>query len=388
MLRGVAALGCVVLLLSTVAPAASAAAPHAAAPHDAAPALTQSGGSISLTVSDGDDPVTGATVTVSRKGERVLSGETSADGRLDTGPLDAGSYTVTVREPGYYERAVSVTVEGSEVQRTVTLDPGSVELSVQAVDGRESEPLADALVEVERVGSVRTAGDGTQTVRVPVNSQLSVSVSKEGYEPASATVVIEEAAESVTLSTTRRPDISLSVARQELDAGETVEATVTDAYGDPVAGAAVLVDGEVVAETNGDGTASVPIETAGEHAVRARAGSTLSDQQTVVASQSADPTPTATADGAATESTATATAAADGANGTATQFPTATPTEGGTESNPFPDVGSEIDLPELDWGAGPLGVLPPFEGPVRIVSVIALVGLVGLLYSVFGSRNL
>jgi hypothetical protein len=381
----VAVLVSAVLLLSLAAPAA------AAIPQQSV--VTQSGGSISLTVTDGDDPVAGADVTVSRNGEAVLSGETGAEGQLNTGPLEDGSYTVTVTEPGYHERAVSVTVDGAEVRRTLALDPGSVDLSIQAADGRTNEPLADVLVEVEGVGSVRTAGDGTQTVRVPVNSQLSVSVSKPKYETASATVVVDESPESVTLETTRSAGLSLSLARTELAAGETVEATVTDAYGDPVAGASVLVDGEAVAETGGDGTASVPVETAGEHTVRARAGGTLSEQVTVVAEQSAgagtataSSTEKGTANGTATETEDSGTV--EDLTPTQTPVPTATAAGETNESNPFPDVASDVDLPELAWGEGPLGVLPPFEGPVRIVSVIALVGFVGLLYSVFGSRDL
>ena len=372
-----------VLLLSIAAPAA------AALPNESV--TTQSGGSISLTVTEGDDPVAGAEVTVTRNGEVVVSGETGAEGELNTGPLEDGSYTVTVTEPGYYERSVSVTVDGAAVQRTVTLDPGSVELSVQAVDGRTNEPLADALVEVESVGSVRTAGDGSQTVRVPVNSQLSVSVSKDGYEPASATVVVDESPESVTLATTRSANLSLALARTELAAGETVAATVTDAYGDPVAGASVLVDGEAVAETGGDGTASVPVETAGEHDVRARGGGTLSNQVQVIAEQSETTETTTPTQNGRTNGTATATDASGTFEDlTPTQTPDSTATAAGdsNESSPFPDIASDVELPALAWGEGPLGVLPPFEGPVRIVSVIALVGFVGLLYSVFGSRNL
>ena len=196
-----------------------------------------------------------------------------------------------------------------------------------------------------------------------------------------------ESAESVTLTTTRTASLSLSLARAELPAGETVEATVTDAYGDPVTGAPVLVDGDVVAETDGDGTASVRIETAGEHTVRARAGGTLSNQVQVVAGQSGGTaTGTAEANGTATEAGPAGEATAT--TGTATPVPMATDAQNSTDSNPFPDVGSDIGPPEIAWDEGPLGVFPPFEGPVRIISVIALVGLVGLLYSVFGSRNL
>ena len=109
----------------------------------------------------------------------------------------------------------------------------------------------------------------------------------------------------------------------------------------------------------------------------------------VIAEQSAA-TATPTQNGR-TNGTATATDASGTFEDlTPTQTPDSTATAAGdsNESSPFPDIASDVELPALAWGEGPLGVLPPFEGPVRIVSVIALVGFVGLLYSVFGSRNL
>ncbi|MFD1688106.1 hypothetical protein ACFR95_02375, partial [Halolamina salifodinae] len=103
-------------------------------------------------------------VTLYRDGERVLSGETGDDGQLDTGPIENGAYRVEIREPGYYERSVSVTVDG-ETARSVALDPGSVALTVDVTDARTGDALADATVDVDAAGTVRTGADGTQTVR-------------------------------------------------------------------------------------------------------------------------------------------------------------------------------------------------------------------------------
>ncbi|MBP1986262.1 hypothetical protein [Halolamina salifodinae] len=99
-------------------------------------------------------------------------------------------------------------------------------------------------------------------------------MTKDGYERAALSVAVGESAQSVDLEIARETQISLSLAEDSVDAGDSVTAMVTDAYGDPVAGATLLLDGEAVAETDADGTASVPVESGGEHTVRARAGGT------------------------------------------------------------------------------------------------------------------
>jgi hypothetical protein len=356
-------------------------------------ALQQEDGSLSLTVTDGSDPVAGAEVTLSRDGEQVLSGTTADDGTLQTGPIADGQYRVTIREAGYYERSLSITVEG-ETRRSVTLDPGSVELTVTVADERTGDPLSDATVDVDAAGTVRTGTDGTQTVRVPVNSEVGLTVTKSGYERESLTVAVGEAAQSITVGIAREADLSLSLSADTVDAGGSVTATVTDAYGDPVAGASILLDGEVVAETDGDGTASVPVESSGEHSVRARAGGALSESHTVVAEgSSSDP------------STATATERPSGdATATGTGDPTETVTPVGTVatataandtgSSPFaglpipelPLSGSVI--PDLGDREGPLGILPPLEGSIRIILVLLGVGAVGLVFSILRTDDL
>ena len=389
MLRVASALACCLLVLSGAAPVAAAGATAA----DTA-ALQQADGSLSLTVTDGTDPVADADVRLYRDGEQVLSGTTADDGSLDTGPIAEGQYRVVIREPRYYERSLSLSVEG-DTRRSVTLDPGSVELTVTVADARTGDPLSDATVDVDAAGTVRTGTDGTQTVRVPVNGEVGLTVTKPGYEQESLTVAVGETAQSVTLEIAREADLSLSLSTDTVDAGGSVTATVTDAYGDPVAGASILLDGTVVAETGGDGTASVPVESGGEHAVRARAGGTLSNAETVVAEGGSDgsapSTPTA-------EPAATATATDDGsAPETTTEHPesvrtaTATPTNGSSPlaGLPIPDLPlSGPVVPELGDREGPLGVLPPLEGSLRIILVLFGIGAVGLVFSILRTDDL
>lgn len=387
MLRVASALACLLLVFSGVAPVAAAGGPTA----DKA-TLQQNDGSLSLTVTDGSDPVAGAEVTLSRDDEQVLAGTTADDGTLQTGPIANGQYRVTVREPGYDERSLSISVDG-ETRRSVTLEPGSVELTVTVADERTGDPLADATVEIDAAGTVHTGTDGTQTVRVPVNSEVGLTVTKSGYERESLTVAVGESAQSITLGIAREADLSLSLSAETVDAGGSVTATVTDAYGDPVAGASILLDGEVVAETGGDGTASVPVESGGEHTVRARAGTALSESRTLAEGASSEPstaTPTETPSG---ETTATE---SDDPSGTATPVETVATATAGNETGSSPFAGlpipelplSDSAIPELGDREGPLGVLPPLDGSIRIILVLLGIGAVGLVFSILRTDDL
>ena len=170
--------------------------------------------------------------------------------------------------------------------------------------------------------------------------------------------------------------------------------SVTDVYGDPVAGASLLLDGDIVSETGADGTASVPMESGGEHTLRARTGGTLSDPQMITADgPPSTATPTETASGTenemATEAgTATGTATADNESGTATPIPTATPANESGDS-PFAALPFSVpELPDIEDTEGPFGVLPPIQGSARIILVLAGIGAVGLVLSVLREDQL
>ncbi|MFD1565970.1 hypothetical protein [Halolamina litorea] len=407
MFRVASALACLFLVLSATGPAAAAGLGSADAASPAvdasaaidAPALQQADGSLSLTVTDGDDPVAGAAVTLYRDGERVLGGETGDDGRLDTGPIAEGSYRVEIRESGYYERSLSVSVEG-ETSRSAAVEPGSVALSVSVTDARTGDALADATVDVDAAGTVRTGTDGTQTVRVPVNAEVGLVVTKDGYERESLSVAVGESARSVDLGIARETEISLSLGADSVAAGGSVEATVTDAYGDPVAGATILLDGDAVAETGAGGTASVPVETGGEHTVRARAGGELSEQESVTASGDGadgdDPTTEPTTPiGTESASNGTAgSAATEAPDRVETPEPVVTATPVNASSSPFaglpiPDLPlSGPIVPDLGNREGLLGVLPPIQGSLRIMLVLAGIGAFGLVLSVLREDQL
>lgn len=372
MLRVASALLCTLLLLASLSPAAAAVGGGTTA---------QMAGEGSLTLSVGDDEgaLSDARVVVRQQGSMVLSGRTGADGTLSTGPLSEGTYEVTVVKRGYHAQSFSIAVDGDE-SRSVTLDPGSVDLTLRVADERTGKSLADATIDAGDVGTVTTGPDGTQTVRTPVNSQVDLTISKAGYRTETLSVAVGESPTQVAASMARESNVSLSVSTHEVDAGDSVTVHASDAYGDSLANASVLLDGEAVASTNGDGDAEVTLNESGDHTLRVRAGTALSDAETVhVEGDSFGTTPTPTANGTASENETanrtqpTATESGDGFDETATETP---------ESSD-----SGFALPRLGDKAGPLGLVPPIEGRLRIVLVIGAVGLVGLVFSALSSHD-
>jgi hypothetical protein len=296
---------------------------------------------LDVTVRDAEGPVADARVALRQDGIAVVTGRTDSDGRFDSGTVAQGRYTLSVVKPGYYRSTTEVIVAGSP-ERTVDIERGRVDYDVVVEDPHfdPARPVSDATVSIERVGDLTTGDRGAASTLVPVNSQLRVQVTKEGYGTATETITVNESAGSTVFSISREPSLSLTVLNERVVVGEVVAVEVTDAYGEPAAGVAIVVDGERVAETDSNGEATVRIEAAGENQLRARRGGTTSDQVTVrgVGEGGAEPT--------AAQETEPATA-------------TETATPGSTGS-----------------GLGPLAVF----GPIVALVVLGLVLVVGVVY--------
>ncbi|MFB6093832.1 MAG: hypothetical protein ABEJ77_02700 [Halanaeroarchaeum sp.] len=219
--------------------------------------------------SAGDGAVDGATVTLSRDGETVFTG-TTENGSVSTGTLMAGTYDLTVSEPGFYTNETTLTIE-NETEATVTLERGTVRLTVNVTDAyfEPPRPVSGATVAIEGVGSLLTPADGTQYLSVPVNTELSVSVSKSGYQTVERTVTVAASDMRLAVDLDRSPALHVSLMSDRVVVGEQVLVTVRDEYGDRVANATVLIEGEAVATTDADGTASVTVPHAGNVSVSA-----------------------------------------------------------------------------------------------------------------------
>jgi hypothetical protein len=237
---------------------------------------------LDVAVTDANGPVADARVTLSQGGTVVASGQTDAEGRYETGTVEQGKYTLAVMKPGYYRTTEEVIVAGSP-EETVRIEAGRVDYDVVVEDPHfdPAEPVTDATVSVEGVGTTTTDDRGAASTLLPVNSEFQVTVSKEGYETATRTVTTNESRGSLVLDLSREPSLSLTAVNQRVVVGEAVAVEVTNAYGEPAPGVAILVDDAQVAETDSDGRATVRIDEAGDRRIQARGGGTTSESVTV-----------------------------------------------------------------------------------------------------------
>ncbi|MFB6096328.1 MAG: carboxypeptidase-like regulatory domain-containing protein [Haloferacaceae archaeon] len=254
-------------------------------------------GELRVVVDDANGAVADARVILRMDGRIAVSGTTDGDGVYESGDVERGDYTVSVVKPGYFRNTTSVTVDDSARTRLL-IERGSVTLTVVVRDPHFSpaKPVGGATVAIDSVGQFTTLPEGKASVSVPVNTDLSIEVTKEGYEEVSHDVSVRESDHRENVSLSRVPSISIEPVNRRVVAGEKVVVAVTDEYGTPVEGATVTLDGDSVGETDGNGQLGVAVEETGDHTLVARASGLRSEGVTVtaIAADGETATPTST----------------------------------------------------------------------------------------------
>ncbi|AOW79452.1 hypothetical protein HTSR_0250 [Halodesulfurarchaeum formicicum] len=257
-------------------------------------------GNVDVQVADDAGPVEDALVTLKQDGTTVYS-ERTVDGTLDNGPVEVGTYTLTVRKAGYYQESTTINVTADEpVTESVRLESGSVTLRVNVTDPYFEPPraLEGITVTVVDEGSVNTQSDGAQQLSVPVNTPLTVRFEGEGYETVERSITTGEEDLSLDAEIDRANTLHVTVHATEVVIGQPAFISVTDEYDDPVANATVRLDGEEVTETDSDGRAQILIEDTGEHTIVVEDEDVTSEEKAVFgvtpATTTAETTPTET----------------------------------------------------------------------------------------------
>lgn len=261
-------------------------------------------------VNEDGSPVEGARVTLFKQGNRgnpAADGRTDSDGVFATGTIEKSvqgdPYHVLVLKAGFLRNETTVQVEGT-TEFTVAIEQETVTVDVTVVDDHFDPPkkVEGATVRYEGLttGTLQTGGSGTTTIGLPVNARFTITVTKDGYTTASRQVSIGEQPRSLEFAISREPTLQLTAVNQRIVAGERVQLEVTNEYGNPVEGAAILVDGEVVGETNAEGVYRATLETEGTHTITARTGDLTSSEVTVEAISADEGTPRRTPAGTPT----------------------------------------------------------------------------------------
>jgi hypothetical protein len=263
-------------------------------------------GTATIDVVDEDGAVGNAIVQMTKSGTTVANARTGADGRHATGMIEQGTYTLTVWKNGYLRNRTRVTVDG-DVTREIEIERASrlVTFSVTDDHFEEPRPVGEATISVAG-NTITTLSNGEATIQLPVNNRYDVEVTKDGYETVTQSVRVRESEVSQNVSIQRTDAISLDPDQSQVVVGQSVRVTVTDEYGAVVENASVAVGGQTVGETDANGQAVVPIDSAGENEIAATSGD-LSATATV---EGIDPdaeeeteTPTATEPPTTTEPT-------------------------------------------------------------------------------------
>jgi len=279
------------------------------------------GGTATLEVVDSGGGVPSPAVQLYRDGTYVVNTRGNASGLYTTPMIEQGTYSLTVSKNGYLRNRTALTVDENTTRR-IELEQASRLVTFTITDDHFDEPrtLAGATITVAG-NTITTLSTGEATIRLPVNTNYDVEVTRDGYETVTRTLSVRERQVERNISIQRADSLSIEPDNTQVVVGQSVEIAVSDEYGDAVENATLSVGNQTVGQTDESGEAVVPVDTVGQNRIRVNLDG-LSANTTVEGVPESTDTPTATA--TATETT-TATATA-----TETDTPTATTTNATT----------------------------------------------------------
>lgn len=252
---------------------------------------TSKAGSATVRVTDSNGPVQDVHVIVRQNGKIASNGGTNADGEYETGTIEQGDYTVSVREPGYHTKHTEMTVE-EHIDKTVEIERGSVSVTFSVKNDYFDSPKAveEANVQIPDSGTVSTSASGEISISLPVNTNHEVTISKDGYDSITRQIEIKEEQKQFQFMIQRIPDLNVNTVNKQVVVGGQLRVEATNEYDEPVEGATVLVDGDRVGNTGDDGVYMATIEEKGEHTIQVRTEDLDSERITVEGVSSSEKT--------------------------------------------------------------------------------------------------
>ncbi|MFW6458876.1 MAG: hypothetical protein ACOCY6_05655, partial [Halodesulfurarchaeum sp.] len=268
-----------------------------------------------ISVANGGGPIDDALVRLSQDGTTVVS-ERTTDGTVETGEIEAGSYQLVVEKSGFYGIEETLEVPADEsIEHEVSLREGTVTMEVKVTDPYFDPPraLQGVAVTVEDHGSVNTQSNGQQQLSVPVNTDLTVRFEAPVYNTVEKSVETAEEPVSLAVELDRTDRLLLTAHTTQVVVGQPAFISVMDEYDDPVENATVLHNGEAVTETDSEGWARIPIESAGTHEIQVDDGEITSNvtEITALTADTVEATPTETEPATTTDVETTTTESTD-----------------------------------------------------------------------------
>jgi len=114
----------------------------------------------------------------------TLSGTTNEYGRMNLQSLVAGDYLIEVKKSGYLTQNRALSISGQNSDYSFTLPYESAALTITVLD-RDNKNVSGASVSVDGSNAGTTNDDGQMVTNVPFNTDVNLTVTKEGYAPAS-----------------------------------------------------------------------------------------------------------------------------------------------------------------------------------------------------------
>lgn len=225
--------------------------------------------SVDVTVVD-DEPIERATVTVRKVGQTkaAAAGTTGSDGVFSADGLERGDYTIRVVKSGYHEASTRVSAT-EEASAELAIEEGSATVDFTVVDENfeEARPIRAEITvanDGDRVATISTNDRGTAGVKLAVNTRYTVTIEKDGYDSLERSLSVRESDRAAVYGIDRTPRLSLEPMNDRVVVGQNVAVDVTDEYGEAVADATVLVDGEARTTTDEGGSAVIAIDSTGD----------------------------------------------------------------------------------------------------------------------------
>ena len=148
-------------------------------------------------------PVNGADVYING----TLSGTTNEYGRMNFPNLVTGDYLLEVRKSGYITQDRAISVSGQSLDYTFTLPYESAALTISVQD-KDKRVVPNASISLDGAPSGITDDNGQLLTHIPFNTDVNISIAKDGYVPlsvqkqviqgngtASVTIVLEKSLE-------------------------------------------------------------------------------------------------------------------------------------------------------------------------------------------------